>query len=1077
MAAPAHGSDSWKTRPGVRAVVVDDAGRVLALKRPDDADFWPGTWNLPGGGKDPGESFLEGAVRELQEETGITAEYTGISAPFTFPGGRGVAFLFRHPSPGQAFAVREVSEARWVTPDDLPGPLFPTTAEIVRLLVGGQPQFMRELDLTPGRRWVEHWAALALAPWLKAHVAELAGLILGDRLAKSLSPSDPAYAKVLAAFKRNEKADKERVKAIHAKLDTDGLGEKAFVKVLERAIKMGRAEAARAIVSDAKAGKLPPGKKGYAATSLAALKTIASRHLKQIKATTEKRLAELGELPEAADVNTALQKLYDTHRSELLGQTLVAEGYVNGVADVLREYGYNVVYARTMGDDRVCPVCRHFETTPSLARMTIRQFLKRFPLHPNCRCWPAVSPTAAPAPLNWKAPRAKIIAKGAFGMQTTMKILRDMVGGVSPDLVKSLGGGWQDSLGPALDHLAKAMSPQEKASIAAQLAKKRNRNHGKFAAGGVGGGQAAAPGPKKPGKVNAGATAADLMSQAKGKVKASEQAAIAASGGAGGKKPPAGKGKATGGGGDKGGDAASFGPGAPAPAPGGKAPAVSTKAPDHLIQAGAGLLEQLRALQPGSAEHAHVLGQYNSIRAGIKTWNASKGATATPSSDYVDGGNVKIGPPPAFVSGGADKLKTPKHFEIAASQASTKEDAAELAHYFEQYSHNMGHAGAQWDAAWSEIKGAMKSLPPKAMASQGLDAKGKPTDAKPALAAGLDAAAAQDEYHGHLDELNAHTAAMFKVGATKEERAKAQHAHVTKLQEIAEKTGKGPADIVADASKRNGDRQALKAKEAEQAKADGKAGEFKAAEPGKGDRKNSPAKPASKGKEAPKAKPEGEGKPAAPTAPQKPAGKKPEKSLAPTSDGGIERDAPEEQKPGTIGWAAANPGKKPPAEPKASLKATQKPAPGATPEAGEPKVSKPKQPKSTPAADPSPAATPEATAKPKKPKPKPAPAESAPEPTKDGPDAAEGPSVPAGEPAEPEQQPKGDAGTSGGPEGGEAGNEGGTTQGEDGGKGPDPVKPEPPKKPDGSFDVKAMIKNVVDTLKQVQNEHQQEKIK
>lgn len=57
-------------RANVGACVVDAQGRVLALKRRGVAD---NAWQMPQGGIDDGESPRVAVLRELQEETGLTA--------------------------------------------------------------------------------------------------------------------------------------------------------------------------------------------------------------------------------------------------------------------------------------------------------------------------------------------------------------------------------------------------------------------------------------------------------------------------------------------------------------------------------------------------------------------------------------------------------------------------------------------------------------------------------------------------------------------------------------------------------------------------------------------------------------------------------------------------------------------------------------------------------------------------------------------------------------------------------------------------------------------------------------------
>jgi ADP-ribose pyrophosphatase YjhB (NUDIX family) len=55
----------------VGAVVVDRAGRVLLVRRARPPSI--GSWTLPGGKLEEGESLEEAVLRELREETGLRA--------------------------------------------------------------------------------------------------------------------------------------------------------------------------------------------------------------------------------------------------------------------------------------------------------------------------------------------------------------------------------------------------------------------------------------------------------------------------------------------------------------------------------------------------------------------------------------------------------------------------------------------------------------------------------------------------------------------------------------------------------------------------------------------------------------------------------------------------------------------------------------------------------------------------------------------------------------------------------------------------------------------------------------------
>jgi 8-oxo-dGTP diphosphatase len=55
----------------VRAIITDDDGKILILKRSVDSKTNPGKWELPGGKVDQGEPFDQALIREVEEETNL----------------------------------------------------------------------------------------------------------------------------------------------------------------------------------------------------------------------------------------------------------------------------------------------------------------------------------------------------------------------------------------------------------------------------------------------------------------------------------------------------------------------------------------------------------------------------------------------------------------------------------------------------------------------------------------------------------------------------------------------------------------------------------------------------------------------------------------------------------------------------------------------------------------------------------------------------------------------------------------------------------------------------------------------
>jgi 8-oxo-dGTP pyrophosphatase MutT (NUDIX family) len=110
----------------VAAVVRDEDGKLLMIQRSDN-----GLWALPGGAQDIGETTREAAVREIEEETGISVEITGVSGIYSDP--RHViayddgevrqefSIVFHgRPTGGALRGSNESRHSVWVNPQDVP---------------------------------------------------------------------------------------------------------------------------------------------------------------------------------------------------------------------------------------------------------------------------------------------------------------------------------------------------------------------------------------------------------------------------------------------------------------------------------------------------------------------------------------------------------------------------------------------------------------------------------------------------------------------------------------------------------------------------------------------------------------------------------------------------------------------------------------------------------------------------------------------------------------------------------------------------------------------------------------------
>jgi len=125
----------------VSVVIYDDSMRILLQKRGDD-----GTWGLPGGHVELGETVEQTAAREVQEETGLKPTELSLLGVFSGP-----ELYHQYPNGDETYFVDtvfqckefsgelqpdfvETKELSFFTLGDLPFPVSPTNVPIFRKL-------------------------------------------------------------------------------------------------------------------------------------------------------------------------------------------------------------------------------------------------------------------------------------------------------------------------------------------------------------------------------------------------------------------------------------------------------------------------------------------------------------------------------------------------------------------------------------------------------------------------------------------------------------------------------------------------------------------------------------------------------------------------------------------------------------------------------------------------------------------------------------------------------------------------------------------------------------------------------
>jgi 8-oxo-dGTP diphosphatase len=113
------GADQEKPAPVecAGAVVRDQEGRLLLVRRGHEPGL--GTWSLPGGRIEPGESAAEAAAREVREETGLDVAVGERLQTVDLAGGYRVHDFAATVTGGELRAGDDADDVRWCTPDDV----------------------------------------------------------------------------------------------------------------------------------------------------------------------------------------------------------------------------------------------------------------------------------------------------------------------------------------------------------------------------------------------------------------------------------------------------------------------------------------------------------------------------------------------------------------------------------------------------------------------------------------------------------------------------------------------------------------------------------------------------------------------------------------------------------------------------------------------------------------------------------------------------------------------------------------------------------------------------------------------
>lgn len=103
----------------VVGAIPERRGRILLMRRAIEPRY--GTWTFPGGYMEIDESAEEAALREAEEEVGLSLKLDGLLGVYSRPGPGVFVVVFCATAPsGRPRRGHEALEVAWFDPDDIP---------------------------------------------------------------------------------------------------------------------------------------------------------------------------------------------------------------------------------------------------------------------------------------------------------------------------------------------------------------------------------------------------------------------------------------------------------------------------------------------------------------------------------------------------------------------------------------------------------------------------------------------------------------------------------------------------------------------------------------------------------------------------------------------------------------------------------------------------------------------------------------------------------------------------------------------------------------------------------------------